>query len=444
MILTPKNYIEQSCQVNFDQLPKALSKGHDLALNAFKDAQSAYKGNKTVKAVMDHYLCELNEAIASKKPTKTIKKRKKRSATLKPITGEVSLISEEIRFIRRFLWLDGKNRSKESIRRLLFSLQNAMVERRIRKNSPYAEEIQKIHDQLWKIVVDDQIQSFIVELDPKLKAHYKEIINSQSVKEAVKLLKRFIPLQGKSDIDNKVIKLHKQAIHLIGEKKIKTDNPYHPRIMQMIEVLEHYIEDIEYEDPELTYNLQYLGKLPEVMSSQQLLSMDFETIGLNGKWKELIGDPSVGFSMMVFGQPKSGKSTLMLEFAQHLAENHGKTLYVAIEEGFGYTLKDKIQRVGATSSQLSFAADMPKKLYGLDFVFIDSTSRGGLEIEDLIKLQEQHPRVGFIYIFHTTKDGRFRGGNHYAHEVDIIVEVSPEEINASGRFGPRSNIARVL
>ena len=80
-----------------------------------------------------------------------------------------------------------------------------MVERRIRKNSPYAEEIQKIHDQLWKIVVDDQIQSFIVELDPKLKAHYKEIINSQSVKEAVKLLKRFIPLQGKSDIDNKVI-----------------------------------------------------------------------------------------------------------------------------------------------------------------------------------------------------------------------------------------------
>lgn len=438
MILTPKNYIEQSCQVNFDQLPKALSKGHDLALNAFKDAQSAYKGNKTVKAVMDHYLCELNEAIASKKPTKTIKKRKKRSATLKPITGEVSLISEEIRFIRRFLWLDGKNRSKESIKSLLFSLQNAMVERRIRKNSPYAEEIQKIHDQLWKIVVDDQIQSFIVELDPKLKAHYKEIVNSQSVKEAVKLLKRFIPLQGKSDIDEKVFKLHKQAIYLIGEKKIKMDNPYHPRIMQMIEVLERYIEDIEYEDPELAYNLQYLGKLPGVISSEQLLSMEFETIDFQGKWKELIGNPSVGFSMMVFGQPKSGKSTLMLEFAQYLAENHGNTLYVAIEEGFGYTLKDKIQRVGATSSQLSFAAEMPKNLDGLDFVFIDSISRGGLEIEDLIKLQEQYPRVGFIYIFHTTKDGRFRGGNHYAHEVDVIVEVSPEEINATGRFGAQT------
>jgi len=435
MILTPKNYIDLSCQVDFSALPKALNKGHDLAITAFKDKQAAYKANKTVKTVMDHYLCELNEAISQKKPAKSTNKRKKRSATLKPVMGDVALISEEIRFIRRFLWLDGKTRSKDSIKRLLFSLQKAMVERRIRKNSPYADEIQKIHDQLWEIVVDNQIQSFIVELDPKLKAHYKEIVGSQSVKEAVKLLKRFIPLQGKSDIEEKLIKLHKQAIHLIGEKKIKMDNPYHLRIMQMIEVLEHYIEDTQYEDPELAYNLQYLGKLPDVMSSEQLLSMEFETIGLVGKWKELIGDPSVGFSMMVFGQPKSGKSTLMLEFAQHLAENHGKTLYVAIEEGFGYTLKDKIQRVGATSENLSFAAEIPKKLDRFDFVFIDSISRGGMEIDDLIKLQEQYPRVGFVYIFHTTKDGRFRGGNHYAHEVDVIVEVSPKEINSSGRFG---------
>ncbi|REJ62105.1 MAG: hypothetical protein DWQ21_07240 [Bacteroidetes bacterium] len=434
MILTPKNYIEQSCHVNFDELSEALSKGHNLALNAFKDEQAAYKGNKTVKTVMDHYLTELNEAIAKQKPVKRKSSpKKKRSTTLKPVIGDVEVISEEIRFIRRFLWLDGKTRSKESIKRLLFSLQKAMVERRIRKNSAYAQEIQKIHDYLWRLAVGDH-DMLKIELDPKLKKQYQEIASSQSVKEAVRLLKRFIPLQGKLDIDDKVIRLHKQAIRLIGEKKPKMDSPYHPRIMQMIEALENYIEDIEYDEPDLEFNLQYLGKLPSVMSSEQLLSMEFETIGLQGKWKELIGDPSVGFSMMVFGQPKSGKSTLMIEFAQYLAENHGRTLYVAIEEGFGYTLKDKIQRVGATSSQLSFAADMPQKLDDLDFVFIDSISRGGMEIEDLIKLQEQYPMVGFIYIFHTTKDGRFRGGNHYAHEVDVIVEVTPEEIKSSGRF----------
>ena len=442
MILTPTNYIEQSCQVDFSALPKALNKGHDLALSAFKDKQSAYKGNETVKSVMDHYLVNLNEAIAKKKPKKK-PGAKGKPRQLKPITGEVSLISEEVRFIRRFLWLDGKVRPKESVERLLRSLQKAMVERRIRKTSPYAKEIMDIHDHLWGIVADEELINVLVELDPKLKKHYKEIANSQTVKQAVKILKRYISLQGKTEIDVQVVKLHRQGKELIADKAFKETNPYHPWVMQMIDVLEHYMEDMDYENPELAYNMQYLGKLPEVMSSQQLLSMKFETIGLQGKWKELIGDPSVGFSMMVFGQPKSGKSTLMMEFAQYLAQNHGKTLYVAIEEGFGYTLKDKIQRVGANSSNLSFAADMPKKLDGLDFVFIDSISRGGMEIEDLVKLQEQYPKVGFIYIFHSTKDGRFRGGNHYAHEVDVIVEVSPEEIYASGRFGPKSNVSRL-
>ena len=37
MTLTPTNYIDQSCQVDFAALPGALKKGHDLALSAFKD-----------------------------------------------------------------------------------------------------------------------------------------------------------------------------------------------------------------------------------------------------------------------------------------------------------------------------------------------------------------------------------------------------------------------
>ena len=40
-------------------------------------------------------------------------------------------------------------------------------------------------------------------------------------------------------------------------------------------------------------------------------------------------------------------------------------------------------------------------------------------------------------------NGRFRGGNHYAHEVDVIVEVAPEQIKASGRFGPAKSIPLV-
>jgi len=40
----------------------------------------------------------------------------------------------------------------------------------------------------------------------------------------------------------------------------------------------------------------------------------------------------------------------------------------------------------------------------------------------------------FVVVFDVISDS-FVGGNHYAHEVDVIVEVSPKEINSSGRFG---------
>jgi KaiC/GvpD/RAD55 family RecA-like ATPase len=53
--------------------------------------------------------------------------------------------------------------------------------------------------------------------------------------------------------------------------------------------------------------------------------------------------PSVGSSCMVYGKPKSGKSTMRIDFVHHLAVNHGKVLYAAIEEGYGYTMKEKLQ-----------------------------------------------------------------------------------------------------
>jgi predicted ATP-dependent serine protease len=147
-----------------------------------------------------------------------------------------------------------------------------------------------------------------------------------------------------------------------------------------------------------------------------------------------MGDPSVGFTAMVFGQPKSGKSTLMLEFAHHLAVHHGDVLYVAIEEGYGYTLKEKIARIGAVHARLNFSEALPKDVSTYDYVFIDSVSRAGMELEDLVKLKNRYPRTSFVFIFHATKDGKFRGGNELAHEVDVIIEVENKIATASGRF----------
>ncbi len=163
--------------------------------------------------------------------------------------------------------------------------------------------------------------------------------------------------------------------------------------------------------------------------------MQFETIGLQGKYRELIGDPSVGFTAMVYGLPKSGKSTLCIDFARHLAEQHGKVLYVAIEEGIGYTLKEKFERLNAIHQNLVIAEKLPDDLLPYQFVFIDSVSKAGLTAEYLTKLRKEYPKTSFIFIFHTTKEGNFRGKQGFAHDVDVIIEVVNGLARANGRFG---------
>jgi len=163
--------------------------------------------------------------------------------------------------------------------------------------------------------------------------------------------------------------------------------------------------------------------------------MDFETIGLQGKYKELIGDPSIGFSCMVYGKPKSGKSTLCIDFANHLAKYHGKVLYCAIEEGYGYTLKEKLERLNAIHDNLFISRNIPDNLSDYQFVFIDSVSKGKVSNEKLNELIESHPQTAFIFIFHSTKEGSFRGGQENAHDVDCIIEVENGIAKGKGRFG---------
>jgi len=47
------------------------------------------------------------------------------------------------------------------------------------------------------------------------------------------------------------------------------------------------------------------------VNNTELKNKTFKTVGFTGKWKNLIGDPSEPFTMMLFGSPGSGKSTLV-------------------------------------------------------------------------------------------------------------------------------------
>ncbi len=59
-----------------------------------------------------------------------------------------------------------------------------------------------------------------------------------------------------------------------------------------------------------------------------------------------------------------------------------------------------------------------------------------MELDDLVQLKRSNPRTSFVFIFHSTKQGQFRGGNALAFEVDVIIEMEPGVVKANGRFNP--------
>jgi hypothetical protein len=275
---------------------------------------------------------------------------------------------------------------------------------------------------------------------------------------SISLLKAYVSLNGKRDIKDKAERLFNRIKKAVEQGKITKSDKYATKLDDAFQTLKTYIDG---DSKILNINKAQLNGLmgivggelfPKnkgvsgmddngmIVNSGEILKMDFQTIGLQGKYRELIGDPSVGFFAMVFGLPKSGKSTMCLDFANHLAANHGKVLYCAIEEGFGYTLKEKIERLKANHPNLYVTDRVPEHLEQFQFVFIDSVSKAGLEVSDMDEMRKMNPNTSFIFIYHTTKEGKFRGVNAHAHEVDVIIEVEKGKATSTGRFNAGGSI----
>ncbi len=80
-------------------------------------------------------------------------------------------------------------------------------------------------------------------------------------------------------------------------------------------------------------------------------------------------------------------------------------------------------------------------LQNYDVFIIDSVSDAHLTPEDIEAMQKQYPQLSLILIFHTTKDGQFRGLNTWEHWVQTVVEVK-DGIATTGknRFGAKGEI----
>jgi len=481
-MISENNYYDKVQDIDFHSLPEALRKGHDFVDKVTsKGAEWAnYHDSETIKKTINTYFEKLFAFISANKKTdaKQVKKThpkedkhiivdtalrkqeiKKGHHPKKPHIAErveeasfVERVPDEVRFIKRFAGLHGRTKTKEYLLGFINSLQKAIVERRIRKTSEYAEQIRFIQERLIE-TYNCMKKEIVIELKPETLEALRKIGFSEKMLVSVGFIKRYIGLNEKPGMRDRARKLLLQVNSAYEKGKITDSDPNIIELHEIKKKLENFIGDrsvkvLEIEKATLNglegiINGCNCGQLngvdgtnkPTIMNSVDFANMRFNTIGLTGKWFDLIGDPSSNFTAMVYGKPKMGKSYLCIDFAGYLARHHGKVLYVAKEEGLDYTLQQKLTDKNVQHSNLDVASQIPQSLAKYDFIFLDSVNKLSLLPDDLTRLKAQYPRKSFIYVFQSTKDGNFRGENSFQHDVDVVIEV-PEKGRAVqfGRF----------
>lgn len=284
-----------------------------------------------------------------------------------------SEIDAECQLIERFLYFHDKILYKNALGIFIDELQKAIDEKRITKKSPVAKEIMLI-------------QKAAVDAFNKMHNATHFVLKPATIKR----LKSIV---------------------------VKKENAYH-------DIDKEYVKSKRKSKPLNGVN---------IMPSTDFAKLQFNTIGFKDRWLAFIGDPAPGFTAMVFGMPKMGKSYLCVDFAGYLARNHGKVLYVAKEEKLDKTLQDKLREKDVAHENLSVADGIPADLSPYHFIFLDSVNKLGLTPKDLEKLKASNKGKSFIYVFQATKAGKFKGNNEFQHDVDVVIEVP--EIGKAVQYG---------
>lgn len=473
-MITAKNYYDKinSGEIAKSKLPDALKAGFEFVDKVTRsgDSWSAYDSSHSIKKTIDLYFEKLQAYLESqgtkksapeKKPAPEKKaapkaEPKERKQIIAPAKEQkntkqsnaelVELVSLELKFIRRFVNMDGKKKDRNQIRLFINALQKAIREKRITKTSKFASEIMDIQDWLIKFHTkfNREGQRRDVEISEGMETKYRLLLGKQTEYQSVKFIKSYISLQGKVIETKKAKSLHNR-IALAIPKKINEDDKYWSEISTILKRLQVFVKAnprsgiLKIDERELNglngvlvdcgcEAESTLGEVPqiapdEIVNSLDLAKMKFETLGFHSEWFEFLGDPVRGFRLLIYGMPKYGKSILALMFAVYLARNHGRVLYIASEEQVGPTLQKKVLEQQTAHINLDMIGSMPENFSGYDFVFIDSVNNYGLSAEDLRDLKKRNPGISLIEILQTTKDGKARGTNEYLHDADMIVEV---------------------
>ncbi|MES2379751.1 MAG: hypothetical protein V4538_01830 [Bacteroidota bacterium] len=166
-----------------------------------------------------------------------------------------------------------------------------------------------------------------------------------------------------------------------------------------------------------------------ILSASQILQQSYKTNEL-GPYTKYFGKVAHNFDLMLHGEPGAGKTYFLLRFANWYAENIGPVLFLSDEEYGTVTLQLKIEETKSTSPNLYFVQSLKGvNISNYALVILDSITSTGLTLEDYKAMRIANPDTAVIAIFQKNKDGSFKGGKDWEHEIEICGELVFDEKN---------------
>lgn len=183
-------------------------------------------------------------------------------------------------------------------------------------------------------------------------------------------------------------------------------------------------------------------------SPQEIALRTVETYAFEGEWKQLFDEPDIRFSTLIQGEAKSGKSTYCALFAQYLAHNFGRVLYISAEERLNSkTLQSRLRLCNVTSNNVRFihekSYDAIKKQIKngkYRFVFFDSVQHIQMTYQQFEDLRHEFKRRKLSYHLVMQMGVDI---TKWKHEVDALVMVKHGRAYIKGRFN-QANSMQVL
>lgn len=475
------NYFQTIKNIQPNSLPEKLKKGYDFVKELTEGHKNwdMYNRSPEIQNKVGGYFNALDSHLKSQ-PKQSSRKRsthdkpKKATSTKEPKEASkpktdpipnksqpvrvnyehskpVDRLSDEIKFIKRYLSLHNRVKTKAQIHNLINSLQRAILEKRIRKNSVYANEIMNMQKQLltaFKVMKKGERFN----LGPAALKRCLDIVGSSRIRTSTQLLKRFISIQGKFFTKSKAITLLRSIEGRLKAAKIKSTDPYFEQIKRVMNSLKWFVQNATLENT-LEIHQEALNGLnavlgcadgcqcsnkrsgryrdglgtidesPQVMSVDQVKSRKYNTVNLAPKWRELLGDICLPTHFFVYGSGGSGKTSFTLLFTQHLANLGYKILYVAGEQFDTPPFTKLLNQLNIAAGENYKIVPKLETLNPADFDFVILDTKDSLEIDtqEFLGLKNQFNEQSFIVVSHGIKGGDFKGKEQWRNIVDVMI-----------------------